>query len=67
MLVDHLFLRDVNPDKRLDRFDRPLDVTDEIAVCIANIQSIRATCEQPAEMKDLPMRPAHRRETMTVG
>src|SRR6266853_1881241 len=58
-LIDVLLLRGMHAHQGLDRLDDPLGVADEIAVDILRRQVLHNTRQQPRQMQDLAMGPAH--------
>ncbi len=59
MLVDIFLLGVVNAHKRLDGLDHALRIPNEIAISVLRLKAFRNSRQQPCEVEDLTMRPAH--------
>ena len=66
MLVDIFLLRIVNAHEGLDGLDDALRISNEIAVSVLGLKAFRKPRQQPCEVEDFTMRPAHRGQAMPI-
>ena len=66
MLVDIFLLRVVNAHEGLDGLDDALRIPNEVAICVLRLKAFRNPRQQPCEVEDLTMRPAHCGQAMPI-